>query len=167
MTGDPDAGTVNALPAGGARVAGESLLSLVGTSRGVGLALRAALASPFLASGLLKAVDWNSALAEFATLGIWAPQITVAAVIATQICGSLLLMTSRAAWVGASVLAVFTMLATLIAHPFWLLEGADRVRQLTTFLEHVAIVGGLAAVAVLAAASGPRGPRASGGFPPP
>jgi uncharacterized membrane protein YphA (DoxX/SURF4 family) len=157
---------VNALPAGGASVAGESLLGLVGTSPGVGLALRAALASPFLASGLLKALDWNSALAEFATLGIWAPQITVAAVIATQICGSLLLVTRRGAWLGAGVLAVFTMLATLIAHPFWLLEGADRVRQLTTFLEHLAIVGGLAAVALLAAAYPPTDRRASDGFPP-
>jgi uncharacterized membrane protein YphA (DoxX/SURF4 family) len=142
------------------------LSGLTGSSPGVGLTLRAALASPFLASGLLKLVDWNSALAEFAALGIWAPQITVAAVILTQICGSLLLVTRRGAWLGAGLLAVFTMLATVIAHPFWLLEGADRVRQLTTFLEHVAIVGGLAAVALLAAASGPTNRRASGGFPP-
>jgi uncharacterized membrane protein YphA (DoxX/SURF4 family) len=151
---------MNALRAGAAPVAGASLSGLIESSAGVALALRAALASPFLASGLLKLVDWNSALAEFAGLGIWAPQFTVAAVILTQICGSLLLLTSRGAWLGAGMLAVFTMLATLIAHPFWLLEGADRVRQLTTFLEHVAIVGGLAAVALLGAASGAADRRA-------
>jgi uncharacterized membrane protein YphA (DoxX/SURF4 family) len=158
---------MNALRAGAAPVAGASLSGLIESSAGVALALRAALASPFLASGLLKLVDWNSALAEFAGLGIWAPQFTVAAVILTQICGSLLLLTSRGAWLGAGMLAVFTMLATLIAHPFWLLEGADRVRQLTTFLEHVAIVGGLAAVALLAAASRTTDWRTSDGFPPP
>jgi uncharacterized membrane protein YphA (DoxX/SURF4 family) len=144
---------MNALRAGAAPVAGASLPGLIEGSPSVVLALRVALASPFIASGMLKLVDWNSALAEFAALGIWAPQFTVAAVILTQICGSLLLLTRRGAWVGAGILAVFTTLATLIAHPFWLLEDADRVRQLTTFLEHVAIVGGLAAVALLGAAS--------------
>ena len=131
-----------------------------GSAPGVSVALRAALASPFLASGLLKLLDWNSALAEFAGLGIWAPHITVATVILTQIGGSLLLLTNRGAWLGAGILAVFTMLATVIAHPFWLLEGADRVRQLTTFLEHVAIVGGLGAVVLLGAASRPADRRA-------
>jgi uncharacterized membrane protein YphA (DoxX/SURF4 family) len=98
----------------------------------------------------LKLVNWDSALVEFTALGIWAPQMSVAAVILTQICGSVLLLAGRAVWLGAVTLASFTALATLIAHPFWLLEGGDRVRQLTTFLEHVAIIGGLAAAAVLA-----------------
>jgi uncharacterized membrane protein YphA (DoxX/SURF4 family) len=157
MTGDPDPGRMDALQSGAAPAPGASLSGLIGSSPGVGLALRAALASPFLASGLLKLLDWNSALAEFAALGIWAPQITVAAVILTQVCGSLLLLTSRGAWLGAGILAVFTMVATLIGHPFWLFEGASRVRQLTTFLEHVAIIGGLAVVALFGAASAPAG----------
>jgi uncharacterized membrane protein YphA (DoxX/SURF4 family) len=146
---------MNALPAGAATVSGASLSGLIGSYPGVGLALRAALASPFLASGLLKLLNWNSALAEFHALGIWAPHFAVAAVILTQIGGSLLLLADRGAWLGAGMLAMFTILATLIAHPFWLLEGADRVRQLITFLEHVAIVGGLAAVVLLGAASRP------------
>jgi uncharacterized membrane protein YphA (DoxX/SURF4 family) len=117
-----------------------------------GLTLRAALASPFLASGLFKLSDWNAGLAEFAALALWVPEITLAAVIATQICGSLLLLTQRWAWLGAGMLAVFTVVATIIAHPFWLLQGADFIRQLTTFLEHVAIVSGLGAAAILASA---------------
>jgi uncharacterized membrane protein YphA (DoxX/SURF4 family) len=156
---------MNALPAAAAPGDGERLSARIRSVPGVDFAVRAALASPFLASGLLKAFDWNAAVAEFAALGIWAPQITVAAVILTQICGSFLLVTRRGAWLGAGLLAVFTMLATLIAHPFWLLEGGDRVRQLTTFLEHVAIVGGLAAVALFAALSQPADRRASGGLP--
>jgi hypothetical protein len=50
------------------------------------------------------------------------------------------------------MLAVFTVSATIIAHPFWLLHGAEFTRQLTTFLEHVAIVSGLGAAAILASA---------------
>ncbi len=156
MIANPKTGSMNAVPAGAARVRGAGLPALIRSSPGAGLALRAAVASPFLASGLLKLVGWNSALAEFESLGIWAPPITVAAVILTQICGSLLLLSGRGTWLGAGMLAVFTALATLIAHPFWLHEGAGRVRQLTTFREHVAIVGGLAAVAILGSASRPE-----------
>ncbi len=153
--GDRNVGSTNALPARAAPLARVSLPGSVASFPAVRLALRAALASPFLSSGLFKLADWNSALAEFTALGIWAPQIAVAAVVATQICGSFLLLTREGAWLGAGILAAFTALATLIAHPFWLFEGADRVHQLTTFLEHLAIVGGLAAVAVLTGASRP------------
>ncbi len=111
--------------------------------------IRAALASPFIASGLLKLADRDAAAAEFTALGLWSPGLMVLAVIATQIAGSLLLLSGRVAWLGAGVLAVFTALATVIAHPFWRFEGADQMRQLTTFLEHVAIIGGLAAAAAL------------------
>jgi uncharacterized membrane protein YphA (DoxX/SURF4 family) len=158
---------MNAYPAGAAPLAGESLPGSDRKLARVGLALRAALASPFLASGLLKA----------RRLELGAGGVRRARHLGSSDhggCGhrdpDLRFASSRhspGAWLGAGVLAVFTMLATLIAHPFWLLEGADRVRQLTTFLEHVAIVGGLAAVAFLAGASPPAGRAASAGFPPP
>jgi uncharacterized membrane protein YphA (DoxX/SURF4 family) len=128
-------------------------LASLGSYPAFGLTLRAALASPFLASGLFKLSDWNAGLAEFAALALWVPEITLVAVIATQICGSLLLLTQRWAWLGAGMLAIFTVIATIIAHPFWLLQGAEFTRQLTTFLEHVAIVSGLGAAAILASAS--------------
>ena len=45
--------------------------------------------------------------------------------------------------VGAALLAAFTVLATLLGHPFWLLRGETARRELTTSLEHLAIIGGL------------------------
>lgn len=113
-----------------------------------GLPVRAALASPFLASGILKLSDWPAAVAEFVALGLWWPKAAVAAAIATQLIGSLLLLRARTARAGAAVLAGFTAIATLLAHPFWNVEGPDRARQLTTFLEHAALIGGLAAAAI-------------------
>ena len=69
--------------------------------------------------------------------------------IVTQLGGSLLFLTRRillarapASWPG------FTIVATLLAHPFWSFEGPDRGRQTATFFEHVAIVGGLAMAAL-------------------
>ena len=46
--------------------------------------------------------------------------------------------------------------APLIGHPFWTFEGADFHYQLTTALEHLAIIGGL--IAIAAAGSGRLGP---------
>ena len=71
-----------------------------------------------------------------------------AAVILTQLGGSLLFLTRRYCWLGAGILAGFTVVATLLAHPFWTFEGPDRGRQTATFFEHVAIVGGLAMAAL-------------------
>jgi uncharacterized membrane protein YphA (DoxX/SURF4 family) len=111
--------------------------------------VRAALACPFLASALLKIQDFEGATQESIGIGFAFPEVIATAVIATQIIGSLLLLTSRWAWLGAGMLAVFTTIATLLAHPFWTFDGMDRHRQLMTFLEHIALVGGLAAAAVM------------------
>lgn len=129
---------------GGAPAPLAALLDWPGT---VALA-RLALAAPFLASGVLKLLDIDSATAEAAALGLAPPGLVAAAVILTQLGGSALFLTRRWCWLGAGLLAGFTVVATLLAHAFWSYEGADRARQMATFLEHLAIVGGFAAAAV-------------------
>jgi transmembrane protein len=107
-----------------------------------------ALAAPFLISGVVKLLDFPGAMNEVAGLGLGPTGLFAAAVVATQLGGSLLFLTRRYCWLGAGILAGFTVLATLLAHPFWAFDGPDRGRQTATFLEHVAIVGGLAMVAL-------------------
>jgi len=114
------------------------------------LLARLALASPFLISGVVKLADWKGAVAEAAALGLGAPAVVAAATIATQLIGSALFLNRRLAWLGAGMLAVFTAIATLIAHAFWTAQGAEAGRQMATFFEHVAIIGGFAAAAILA-----------------
>jgi uncharacterized membrane protein YphA (DoxX/SURF4 family) len=111
---------------------------------------RLALASPFLISGLVKLVDFGGAMNEVAGLGLQPAGLIAAAAILAQIGGSALFLTRRYCWLGAGILAGFTVVATLLAHPFWLFEGQDRGRQTATFFEHAAIVGGLAVAALLA-----------------
>lgn len=111
---------------------------------------RLAPASPFLTSGVLKLIDFASAKDEVAALGLGPDAPIAAAVIAVQLGGSVLFLMRRYCWLGAGILAVFTALATLLVHPFWAFEGADRGRQAATFLEHIAIVGGLALAGLLA-----------------
>ncbi|MET0426863.1 MAG: DoxX family protein [Microvirga sp.] len=109
---------------------------------------RLAVASPFLISGIVKLLDFGGARSEVAGLGLQPAALIAAAVIIVQIGGSILFLTRRHCWLGAGILAVFTAVATLLAHPFWAFDGPDRGRQAATFLEHVAIVGGLATAAL-------------------
>jgi len=116
---------------------------------GIEFLARLALASPFLVSGVTKLIDFAGASGEMVGLGLNPAPAFAAAVIATQLGGSALFLTRRYCWLGAGMLAVFTMLATLMAHQFWNFAGADRNHQMATFFEHVAIVGGFAVAALL------------------
>jgi uncharacterized membrane protein YphA (DoxX/SURF4 family) len=109
---------------------------------------RLALASPFLISGIVKLFDFPGAMNEVNGLGLGPAGPFAVAVIITQLGGSILFLTRRYCWLGAGLLAGFTVVATLLAHPFWAFEGLDRGRQTATFFEHVAIVGGLAMAAL-------------------
>jgi transmembrane protein len=109
---------------------------------------RLALASPFLVSGFVKLLDFSGATAEVAGLGLRPGAPFAAAVVLTQLGGSMLFLTRRFCWLGAAILAGFTVVATLLAHPFWTFEGPDRGRQTATFFEHAAIVGGFAMAAM-------------------
>jgi transmembrane protein len=114
----------------------------------LGWLARLALALPFLISGFVKLLDFGGAAKEVAGLGLRPVAPFAAAVILVQLGGSALFLTRRFCWLGAGILAGFTVVATLLAHPFWTFEGPDRGRQTATFFEHLAIVGGFAIAAM-------------------
>jgi uncharacterized membrane protein YphA (DoxX/SURF4 family) len=119
--------------------------------------VRLALSAPFAVSGVTKLIGYSEAVTEFAALGISWPQLAVAATIAVQLGGSALLLASGYSWLGACLLAAFTGAATLIGHPFWQFAGAERAGQMITFLEHLALVGGLLAAAIMESGSRTNG----------
>jgi uncharacterized membrane protein YphA (DoxX/SURF4 family) len=133
-----------------ARSAAPALVSAMIGSPATSLAARLALVSPFAISGLAKLLDFEGAAGEVRGLSLSNPALVAAAVIATQIVGSLLFLSRRFCWLGAGILAGFTAIATLLAHAFWQFEGVERAHQMATFLEHIAIVGGLVLAAYLA-----------------
>jgi len=108
----------------------------------VALLLRIALVSAFLASGVLKALDFDGATGEVRALSGLEPAALFAV---------LVIAGGRAAWIGAILLAGFTVVATIVAHDFWSKAGVARVRDLTTFFEHAGLCAGLLAVGALEA----------------
>jgi putative oxidoreductase len=112
-------------------------------------AARLLLAIVFLYSGVEKIVYFEAGLEEVRGFGLPWPRLCLALTIVTQLTGGILVATGYLAWLGALLLAGFTFAATLLGHRFWLFQGERFRHELTTTLEHVAIIGGLLLVGVL------------------
>jgi putative oxidoreductase len=113
------------------------------------LIARLCLAAVFLYSGFDKLWHWQSSVEEVKGDGLPWPAAFAGATVFTQLVGGCLVATGFFAWLGALLLAVFTVAATLVGHRFWLRRGSEFAHELTTSLEHVAIVGGLLLLSVL------------------
>jgi uncharacterized membrane protein YphA (DoxX/SURF4 family) len=110
---------------------------------------RLCLAAVFLYSGVDKLWHWRSSIEEVKSDGLPWPAAFAGGTVFTQLVGGFLVATGFFAWLGALLLAGFTVAATLLGHRFWLRRGAEFRHELTTSLEHVAIVGGLLLLSVL------------------
>lgn len=121
---------------------------------------RFCLAAVFIYSGVTKLIGWSGTIAEFETLGLPVPVLAAVATIVVQLAGGLAVLAGYRVEAAALGLAAFTVVATLIGHPFWTFEGQDFHRQLTTALEHLAIVGGFI---LLATGKPPPSPRSAVG----
>lgn len=106
------------------------------------LTARLFLAVVFLYSGAVKLLGWQPAVTEFGQLDVPLPIIAVTATVIVQLLGGLAIALGWRVRAAAAALAAFTVIATLIGHPFWAFAGVEFQRQLTTALEHLAIVGG-------------------------
>ena len=104
---------------------------------------RLCLVIVFLYSGVDKLWHWRSSIEEVRSDGLPWPAAFAGATIFTQLVGGFLVATGFFAWLGALLLAGFTVAATLLGHRFWLRHRSEFRHELTTSLEHVAIVGGL------------------------
>jgi transmembrane protein len=69
-------------------------------------------------------------------------------VIAIEIGGSLLIIYGRHVWIGALILAAFTLATIPIAHDFWNMTGDQASMSKLFVMEHLAVIGALVLVAV-------------------
>ncbi len=113
------------------------------------LAARVFLSAVFLFSGIDKLTHRADAIAELEALKLPQPALLRPLVIVTQLIAGLMVLLGVYAQCGALALAAFTALATLIAHKPMQHQGAARRMQFTIALEHLAVVGGLLALAIV------------------
>lgn len=103
---------------------------------------RLGLTLPYWWSGLDKLCHPTETMFEFQSTGLPASWWLYGALLVVQLGGSLFILVNRLAWFGAGMLAIFTAMATYVAHAFWKLEGAQRFAEMNSFLEHVALIAG-------------------------
>jgi uncharacterized membrane protein YphA (DoxX/SURF4 family) len=125
------------------------------------LLVRLALVSAFLVGGVSKMLDFNSAVAEQAHLGLHPPVIWAALAATVEIFGSLCVIFRRYTWLGAGGLGVLTAVAMLVANDFWNQTGAAHFMTLYGFFEHLGLIAGLVLVTMLSDAN--RAADGSGG----
>ena len=118
---------------------------------GIALIARILLTSPFWISGVLKLIDFPSAVSETTQFGLHPPALVAAVVILIQIGGSLCVVLGLWTWLGAGALVVFTALANLIGHAFWTVnDPISRFDDLNAFTANLGLIGGLVLAAILA-----------------
>src|SRR5712691_9358653 len=128
-------------------IATKSSLELVvgsnGLNRAVLLIARMLVASLFLVAAAQKFLAWDGTVSYFGKLGLIAPGVILALVLALEICAGILLIVGWRTSLVATIVAAFTLAAGLIAHQFWSADPAQFGSQLNNFLKNVAIAGGL------------------------
>lgn len=112
---------------------------------------RLLLVGAYLLGGIVKATDWQAAVAEQAHFGMNPPALWAALTIAIEIVGPLLILSGRLVWLGAGMLGVFTLLAAITANAFWTMPaGQERFMATNAFFEHVGLIGGFVLAALVA-----------------
>lgn len=106
-----------------------------------------ALCAAYLQGGLVKAMDFAGAIGEMQHFGLAPAAPLAAAVIALELGASLMILCGVYRWLGALALAVFTLLATLLANRFWAAPPAEQFMMANAFFEHIGLVGGFVLVA--------------------
>lgn len=111
---------------------------------------RLALSSAYLLGGIVKLTDWQGAVAEQAHFGMTPPAFWAALTILVELIGPLLILTGRLVWLGAGMLGVFTLFAAFTANAFWTMAGQERFIATNAFFEHIGLIGGFIALAMVA-----------------
>lgn len=116
---------------------------------GLELMARILLTCAYWWGGLTKAVDFAGAEREIVGFGLPFPAFVAALTIALEILGSLSIILKRGSPLACVCLALFTLAASILANPFWMLAGEARFHALNAFLEHLGLIGGFALVFLL------------------
>lgn len=105
----------------------------------------------FWMAGLFGLFNFKVIVQEMVDVNLPYPRLFAVATIATQLAGSLLIITNVGGlgWLGAGWLAIFLLLTIPLGHPFWKFDEPKRTHEFHIALEHVTVVGGLMLAGIL------------------
>ena len=118
-------------------------------SRAVLTAINVIITCPFWASALVKAADFDGAVAEVAAMGLPVPVFIAAMTVLVQAGGSISLIAGLFAPVGAAVLVIFSLVASFMVHHFWNMPPEAFVPNFAAFTANMGLIGGLIVAAIL------------------
>ena len=108
-------------------------------------------------------INFSGAEADMTMTGLRPRWLVAGLTIAVQLTGSGLIILNRAVWLGAGMLATFTLLTIPLDHAFWNMTGLAATQARLESEEHLTVIGGLIAVSILSFLRKERGqPRAPG-----
>ncbi|ELX09382.1 DoxX [Janthinobacterium sp. HH01] len=105
------------------------------------------ICAAYLQGGINKLMDFQSAVGEMQHFGLSPAGPMAALVIAGELGASLMILSGFYRWLGAGYLAVFTLMATLLANRYWEIAGAERFMAANGFYEHLGLAGAFLLVA--------------------
>jgi putative oxidoreductase len=115
------------------------------------LLARLLMVALFLPAGLGKIAGFEGTVGYIASVGL--PLASVGAVLAilVEVLAPLALLVGwRTRW-AALVLAIFTLIASVLFHNFWAMPAEQQFMQQLMFMKNIAVVGGLFALAAFGA----------------
>jgi putative oxidoreductase len=115
------------------------------------LAGRLLLALLFLPAGLSKIGGFAGTVGYIASKGMPMPTGAALVAIAVEVLGGLALLAGFGTRIAALVLAVFTLVATVVFHAYWAVPPEMQMVQQLMFFKNIAVVGGLLVLAAFGA----------------
>ncbi len=107
------------------------------------LAGRILLALVYLPAGLQKLGAYSGTAEYMAAKGMTMIPVLLPLSIVVEIGAPLLLIFGLWTWLGAGLLAGFTLIASLIFHDFWNQTDMEQIIQMTMFTKNIGLIGGL------------------------
>ena len=104
---------------------------------------RVLLAFMFVQAGYGKIVGFAGTAGYIASANLPMPAVATVIAIVIELGGGLMVVVGwKARWAGL-VLAIFTLIASILFHNFWAMSGADASTNLLMFQKNISVVGGM------------------------
>ncbi|WP_446904649.1 DoxX family protein [Burkholderia sp. YIM B11467] len=110
------------------------------------LIARVLIVALYLKIGIPKLMDFGGAIAYMSRIGAPMPMLAAAILIAMDVVVAIAILIGFHTRPVALLLALYTLAAAIIGHPFWLTDGSQQMNNMIHFYKNLSIMGGLLAL---------------------